>query len=181
MTTIAARLLDWPGGRGVHLFERNVMSHRRMPAIILSGFFEPLFYLLSIRVGFGSLIGDVVDGDKVIEYAEFVAPALMAASAMNGAIFESTMNIFFKLKYEKLYDQMLATPLTTSDVARGEILWGQVRGAAYGAAFLLVMLAMGLVSSWWALLALPAAILIGFAFSAVCTSIWAWRRFVESE
>ena len=84
---------------------------------------------------------------------------------------DSTFNVFFKLKSDKLYDQMLATPLTTADVARGEIAWGQLRGGDYSAAFLLVMWAMGLMDSWWAVLALPAALLIGFAFSAVCMAL----------
>ena len=61
---------------------------------------------------------------------------MLAASAFNGALLDSTFNVFFKLKYEKLYDQMLATPLTTTDIARGEIIWGQLRGASYSAAFL---------------------------------------------
>src|SRR3546814_1518470 len=89
---------------------------------------------------------------------------------------DSTYNVFFKLKYDKLYDQMLATPLTTADVARGEILWGQLRGASYSAAFLLVMLAMGMIHSWWAILALPAALLIGFAFSAVCMGLTTYMK-----
>jgi lipooligosaccharide transport system permease protein len=102
---------------------------------------------------------------------------MLAASAFNGAMLDSTFNVFFKLKYDKLYDQMLATPLTTGDVARGEILWGQIRGASYSAAFLLVMVAMGMVNSWWALLALPATLLIGFAFSAV---FMAWTTYMTS-
>lgn len=135
--------------------------------ILLSGFFEPLFYLLSIRVGFGALIGDVVDGGRVIEYAEFVAPALMAASAMNGAIFESTMNIFYKLKYERCYDAMLSTPMTVGDVALGEISYATLRGSIYSVAFLGTMAAMGMAPSWWALLSVPICVLIAFAFSAV--------------
>ena len=71
---------------------------------------------------------------------------------------------------------MLATPLTTSDVARGEIAWGQLRGASYSAAFLVIMTAMGLVHSWWAVLALPAALLIGFAFAAVCMALTTYMK-----
>jgi lipooligosaccharide transport system permease protein len=82
--------------------------------------------------------------------------------------------VFFKRRYEKLYDQLLVTPLTTGDIARGEIIWGQLRGASYSAAFLVVMWAMGLVHTWWALLAFPAALLIGFAFSAVCMAATTW-------
>ncbi len=99
-------------------------------SIVLSGFFEPLFYLLSIRVGFGGLIGDVQDGGKSIPYAEFVAPALFAASAMNGSIYEAT-NVFWKLKYDKVYDAALATPLTSGDVALGEMLYATIRGTLY--------------------------------------------------
>ena len=56
---------------------------------------------------------------------------MLAASAFNGALIDTTFNVFFKLKFEKLYDQMLATPLSTSDIARGEIAWGQLRGGIY--------------------------------------------------
>ena len=98
MTTLVARALDLPGGRGVHLFERNVMSHRRTWAIIVSGFFEPLFYLLSLGYGLGGYVGDVVIDGQPIEYAAFVAPALLAASAFNGAFYDAT-NIFWKLRY----------------------------------------------------------------------------------
>ena len=101
---------------------------------------------------------------------------MLAASAFNGALMDSTYNVFFKLKYDKLYDQMLATPLTTGDIARGEITWGQLRGSSYSAAFLLVMLALGMIHSWWALLALPAAMLIGFAFSAVCMGLTTYMK-----
>ena len=135
--------------------------------IVVSGFFEPLFYLLSIRVGFGALVGDVTDGGRVISYAEFVAPALMAASAMNGAVFESTMNIFFQLKYDKVYDAALATPLTSGDVALGEILYATFRGSLYSVAFLLTLVALGMAQSPWVVLAVPVCVLIALAFSAV--------------
>ena len=137
--------------------------------ILLSGFFEPLFYLLSIRVGFGGLVGDVQDGGRAIPYAEFVASALFAASAMNGSIYEAT-NIFFKLKYDKVYDAALATPLTSGDVALGEMLYATIRGSLYSVAFLVTMWALGMTSSVWAIALLPLGTLIAFAFSAVATA-----------
>ena len=100
-------------------------------------------------------------------YAAFVAPALLASSAMNGAVFDSTFNVFFKLKYARLYDSVLATPLGPRDMAVGEISWALLRGTLYSSAFLLVAWLAGTVHSWWALLAVPAATFIGFAFSAV--------------
>jgi lipooligosaccharide transport system permease protein len=165
--------LSAPAAMGV-LTLRNFTVYRGYWKLFVTGFLEPVFYLFAIGIGVGGLIDTFEFNGHQIPYAEFVAPAMLATSAFNGALMDSTYNVFFKLKYDKLYDQMLATPLTTGDVARGEILWGQLRGASYGAAFLLVMLAMGLISSWWALLALPAAILIGFAFSAVCMALTTW-------
>ena len=101
---------------------------------------------------------------------------MLAASAMNGSLLDSTFNFFFKLKYNKLFDQMLATPLTTMDIARGELSWSLLRGGIYSAGFLLVMLAMGLVSSWWAVLVVPAALLIGLAFGGVCMALTTYMR-----
>jgi lipooligosaccharide transport system permease protein len=134
--------------------------------ILVSGLFEPLFYLLSIGVGIGELAGDITYQGRAIGYTTFVAPALLAASAMNGSIYESTMNVFARLKWQHTYDGMIATPMTPRDIAVGELAYCQLRGAVYSAMFLAVVVAMGLVESWWAVLALPAAVLIGVAFAA---------------
>ncbi|GAA5156332.1 ABC transporter permease [Nocardioides marinquilinus] len=165
-------LTSWQATR--LLVERNYIVYRQAWKLFLTGFLEPVFYLFSIGIGVGQLIDSFQFNGQSIPYAEFVAPGMLAASAFNGALIDSTFNVFFKLRYEKLYDQMLATPLRTADIARGEIIWAQLRGASYAAAFLLVMAALGLVSSWWAVLALPAALLIGFAFSAVCMALTTW-------
>jgi len=86
------------------------------------------------------------------------------------------MNVFFKLKYAKTYDAMLSTPLGPADIAVGEILWAQLRGTLYSASFLLVMGGLGLIESWWGLLALPAATLIGLAFAAVGMAATSFMR-----
>ena len=180
MTTIAARVLGRPGGRGVLLFERNLMSYRRMWTIIVSGFFEPLFYLLALGYGLGGYVGEVVIDGQPIEYAAFVAPALLAASSFNGAFYDAT-NIFWKLRYQKLYDAVLATPLGPRDIAVGETAFALFRGLIYAVGFFTVILALGLVESWWALLALPATVFIGFAFAgagiAAVTYMRSWQDF----
>jgi len=165
-----------PAGALKVLVLRNYITYKHAWKLFLTGFLEPVFYLFSIGIGVGALVEGFEFNGEPIGYAAFVAPGMLAVSAFNGALMDSTFNVFFKLKYEKVYDQMLATPLTTGDIARGEITWGQLRGGTYSAAFLLVMAAMGLVGSWWALLALPAALLIGFAFSAVCMALTTWMK-----
>jgi len=171
------------GGRNAtRVIERNLLVYRRTWMVVFSGFFEPVFYLFAIGVGIGQLVGDVSTGTGApVSYAEFVAPGLLAASAMNGAVFESTMNIFFKLKYGRIYDAMLATPLAPGDVAIGEIGWSQLRGGLYATGFLIVMLVGGLMPSLSGLLALPAALIIGFGFAgvgmAVTTFMRSWQDF----
>jgi lipooligosaccharide transport system permease protein len=184
MATLAARVVPLPAraGSGRQLVERNFLVYRRSWVVFISGFFEPVFYLLSIGVGVAQLVGDftLADGTK-IGYAAFVAPAMLASSAMNGAVFDSTYNIFFRMKYARLYDSMLATPLRPWDVATGEVTWALLRGACYSGMFLLVMLAMGLIESWWALLALPVSVLLGYAFAgagmALTTFMRSWQDF----
>jgi lipooligosaccharide transport system permease protein len=168
-----------PVGAGMarKLVERNFISFRRTWSILVSGFFEPVFFLFAMGVGIGALVGDVEVGDgRAVPYLVFVAPALLASSAMNGAVFDATTNVFFKLKYARLYDSVLATPLGPRDVAVGEITWALLRGLVYSGAFLLVAAVAGAVTSWWALLAVPAATLIGWAFASVGMSAATYMR-----
>ncbi len=158
------------------LLQRNYIAYRGAWWVFVTGFLEPVFYLFSIGIGVGQLIETFDFNGRAIPYADFVAPGMLAASAMNGSLLDSTFNFFFKLKYNKLFDQMLATPLTTTDVARGELSWSLLRGGIYSLAFLLVMVAMDLVHSWWAVLAVPAALLIGFAFGGACMALTTYMR-----
>jgi lipooligosaccharide transport system permease protein len=153
--------------RPQRMIERHIVAYRRQWLILVSGFFEPLFYLLSMRSGVGSLVGTVSVGGHAVRYDAFVAPALMASSAMNGAIFDSTGNVFHRLKYARIYDAALATPMGPADVAVGEIGWALIRGQIYAIGFLGVMAGLGLVHSWWSLLALPACALIGLTFASI--------------
>lgn len=174
-TVLRARPLSTSEATGLLVY-RNYLAYRRAWYIFLTGFLEPVFYLFSIGVGVGQLVTGFEFNGQDIPYAEFVAPGMLAASAMNGSLLDSTFNFFFKLKYNKLFDQMLATPLTTMDIARGELSWSLLRGGIYSAGFLLVMVAMDLVSSWWAVLAVPAALLIGLAFGGICMALTTWMR-----
>lgn len=158
------------------LFHRNYLSYRAAWPLFLTGFLEPVFYLFSIGIGVGQLIESFEFNGRVVEYAAFVAPAMLATSAMNGAILDSTYNFFFKLKFEKLYDQILATPMSTMDVARGELAWSLLRGGLYSFGFLAVMAVMGLADSWWAVLAAPASLLIGFAFGGAAMALTTYMR-----
>ena len=166
----------------LRLIERHAQAYRRAWLVFISGIFEPLFYLLSVGLGLGVLVGKVAGpGGQLIPYREFVAPGLLAVSSMNGAMFDSTFNVFFRLKYAKLYDAVLATPMRPTQVALGEIGWALIRGTIYAVAFIGVMLALDLVHSPWAVLDVPVAVLIGFGFAAIgmfgTTYMKSWQDF----
>jgi len=164
-------------GRSRMLLVRSALAYRRAWLAFVSGFFEPVFYLLALGQGLGVMVGTLPGPDgSPISYSAFIAPGLLAASAMNGAVYDSTFNVFFKLRYAKLYDAMLATPLGTVDIALGEIGWALLRGGLYALGFLSLMVAFGLITSPWALFALPAAVLIAFAFAAVGMAATSYMR-----
>ena len=123
VTVAAARAVAAPHTTGWEIVRRNFIVYKASWLVFLTGFLEPVLYLFSIGIGVGSLITGFEFNGRTIPYAEFVAPGMLAASAMNGTLLDATFNFFFKLKYNKLFDQMLATPLTTMDIARGELSW----------------------------------------------------------
>jgi lipooligosaccharide transport system permease protein len=169
-----------PALGGLLIIERNVMVYRRTWMILFSGFFEPLFYLFFFVYPLQKFIGDVTFEGETIEYAAFVAPALLASSAMNGAFYDAT-NVFWKLRESKVYESILATPVSPKDVAVGETIWAVVRAMLYATAYLFVIVVLGLVDSPWAILALPACFVIGFAFAgagiAAVTYMRTWKDF----
>ena len=167
--------------RSRRMVQRNLLVYKHGWMVIASGFFEPLFYLLGIGIGVGSMVPPI-DG---ISYGAFVAPGLLASSCLNGALSDGFFNIHFKLYFQKTYEGILATPMRVPDVVFGEMLWALGRGSLYAAAFLVVLLAFGQVSgrtmllSPWALLAWPAAVLAAAAFSAMAICLTTFARKVE--
>ncbi|MBM9440012.1 ABC transporter permease [Actinacidiphila bryophytorum] len=164
------------------LVERNLVIYRHTWYLLLAEVFEPVLYLVSMGLGIGALVGHVPGlGDPSVGYVDFVAPALLATAAMNGAMNETTFNIYGKLRMLRTYDSILATPLTVRDVALGEVAWALLRGTAVTVVFGAAVAAFGLVHSLWALLILPGALLVAFAFAAaglaVVTYIRSWQDF----
>ncbi|MEV7967709.1 ABC transporter permease [Sphaerisporangium sp. NPDC088356] len=166
------------------VISRNVGALRSGPSywlVLVSGLLEPLLYLLSIGVGVGALVGDLRVGGRTLPYATFVAPAMLAVAAMSGALAETTYNFFFKMKYSKTFDAILATPVRPFEIALGELGWAMVRGSLYTGVFVIVMVVLGLAAPLWALAAFPATMLVGLAFGsigmAVSTLMRGWQDF----
>lgn len=180
---IAEKRAQRPGaaiyaGRAAVLIERGFYAAKSSNwLVILSGFVEPVLYLLAFGFGIGQLIGNIEDGSgNPVSYAAYIAPALLATSAMNGAIYDSTWNVFFKMHFGKVYQVMLSSSLGPMDIALGEIAWALMRGAAYSIGFMAIVAPLGLVTNAWGLLAIPAATLIAFGFASLGMAITSYMR-----
>lgn len=180
VTLVLPRLLAvaGPARRSATMIERNVATLRGAYwIVVVTGLLEPVLYLLSIGVGVGGLIGDLtLPGGRTVGYAAFVAPAMLAASAMTGALSETMFNFFAKMKYQKIYEGMLATPIRPIEIAFGELVWAMLRGTLYAAVFLALMVGMGLTTAGRAAVALPATILVGFTFGALGMALSTFMR-----
>jgi lipooligosaccharide transport system permease protein len=133
-------------------------------------FIQPTLFLLAMGTGLGSLMSNgaasMVDG---FSYMDFLAPGLLAGSCMQTATFESSFPVTAKMTWNRNYAAIAATPMSVADIVIGELAWIAVRQLLIATAFATVTLAFGVPKSWLALLAVPAAVLTGVAFSAALT------------
>jgi lipooligosaccharide transport system permease protein len=167
-------ITGWTAGRTLSLVERNFMIYRRSFTPLLSSMVEPVMYLLSIGIGVGMLVGSVPGVD--VRYAAFVAPAILATTAMNTAMNQTSFGVFSRIKNERTYDAIVPTPVSVTDIALGEVLSAMIYGVLSSTSFVLVMAVLGLISSPGILLAIPASVIIGYAFAATGLAVTTYLR-----
>jgi lipooligosaccharide transport system permease protein len=164
----------WTLRRTGSLVERNALIYRRSLTPVLSSIVEPVLYLLTIGFGVGTLVGKVAGVD--VRYAAFVAPGILATTAMNAAFSQTSFAIFMRIKTEKIYDAIVPTPLSVADIAVGEVVSAVFSGVFATVGFVVVMLVLGLVVSPDILLAIPGALLVGYAFAAAGLAVTTYMR-----
>ena len=146
------------------LWRRNFLAYSHSWKMnILPNFFEPFLYLLAMGFGLGKFV-ETIDG---VEYARFIAPGLAAMSCVYGAVFEVTFNVFVKLHFDRIYDGVIATPVSAEDTVVGELMWALTRSMIYGVPFVLIAGAFGLIESWWIVFAPAAILIVGFCFAMI--------------
>ena len=148
----------------------------------VSSIVTPVVYLLALGIGLGSFIGNITFGGTTYDYVEFVAPGLLAATAMQVAAFESSWPVLSAIKWTRQYHAMLATPLRVRDVLAGHQAWIALRVLSTATIYLAVvaMPPFDGVRSWWGILAIPVAGLVGLAFSAPIAA-WGARTQIDTS
>src|SRR2546425_2331815 len=133
---------------------------------LLPTFLDPFFYLLALGFGLGTYVAQV----NGIPYKDFVAPGLIASAAMWSAAFETTYNVYFRMNELRLYDNVLSTPIEPADLVAGDLAWSASRATVYGTVVLIVVSAVRLVSSPWAILIPPFVFVGALCISGICFS-----------
>ena len=176
-TPITATASQRPTGLVTRQIDHWAVRWRRTwRGSVFTNFVLPVLYLLAMGVGLG---GYVDDGEAThllggVDYLDFLAPGLLATTVFQNAFGASAWPVMSAIKWDKTYHAMLATPLRVRDILLGTLGFIAARLALTAAVFLLVLLVFGVVQSPWAVLALPAAVLVGMAHSTPCVAYTAW-------
>jgi len=152
--------------RVAHVFIRNLISYKRFVlTTFIASLIQPLFYLITFGIGMGSYMGAF--GGK--SYLFFLVPGVLISSVMMSSTFECLFGTFVKMVHERLYDSLIATPISAEDAVTGDILWASFRGLISGALMMIVAAAMGIfpVSIWSFLLLLVVMTLVGILFASL--------------
>jgi lipooligosaccharide transport system permease protein len=161
----------------LRVWQRNLTVFKKTYKMnVLPNFFEPVIYLVAMGIGLGAYVTRTIEG---FSYVQYIAPGLIAASAMNGGTFETTYNIFVKMHFGKAYEAITATPVNLEDAMVGEILWAVTRGIIYGTIFSLMVAVMGLVQSWTAVFLIPVVILTAWLFSGIGLLYTSFVRIID--
>ena len=154
--------------RAIKVWRRNIDVFLKTRKVnFFPPFIEALLYLTAIGLGIGTYVG-AIDG---VPYVTYIAPAILAISVMNSAFFECTYGSYVRMYYQKSFDAIIATPLSIEDVIAGELLWGATRSVISVTIMLPVLVAFGVISLPFSLLAIPLAFLAGLMFAGLAMCI----------
>jgi lipooligosaccharide transport system permease protein len=146
------------------VWQREVSVYKHVyKSTIISNLMDPLVYLLALGFGLGAYVAKI----QGLTYIQYIAPGLIASSIMTAASFETTINTFVRINFDKVYEAMMATPVTVEDIVVGELLWATTRSTIYASVMLTVVVALGLARSWFAILVPLMGVLGGLMFAII--------------
>jgi lipooligosaccharide transport system permease protein len=163
--------------------ELRAMQYRRtFRASLISSFLNPVLFLLAMGVGLGTYVdrsGTATQALGGLTYLQFLAPGLLAATAMQSAAFESTFPIMAGLTWQRVFHAMYATPISPRDIVLGNLTWIAIRLTMISTIFTIVMSLFGAAASPLIILGIPAAVLTGMAFATPIAAFSATQRTPE--
>jgi lipooligosaccharide transport system permease protein len=159
------------------VFEHRLVAYRRVwRGSVFSTFLLPVLFLLGIGVSVGTYVNRA--GDLGVPYLDYIAPGLLASTALQVAIGESTWPIMSAFQWIRIYHAMQASPLRPGDLVGGETLYILLRVGLSALGFVVVMAGFGTVHSWWVIAAVPVALLVG---AAVAGPVLAYTASIKSD
>jgi lipooligosaccharide transport system permease protein len=161
--------------RGVLLVVEHQWTwyRRNWRATAVSSVLQPLLFLLAFGVGFGALVSGrpgAAAATGGVPYLVWLAPAMLAVSAVQIGAFESSYPVLTGFKWHRIYHAMTAGPITPAQVAVGHVAWVAIKLTMTGAVFIVVATLVGGVRSPGIVIALVAAVLTGTAVAALMTA-----------
>ncbi|KPK46124.1 MAG: ABC transporter permease [Nitrospira bacterium SM23_35] len=150
--------------RAFRVWQRNFTVYTKLYKSGLAlNFVEPVLYLAALGLGLGGFVREI----NGVPYIQFIAPGIIASSSMFAAIYECTYGTYVRMKYQKTFDAILATPVNLDDLVLGELLWGATKSLLYGSIIILVIALFGLVDSPLIILVVPVLLISGLIFSEI--------------
>jgi lipooligosaccharide transport system permease protein len=150
--------------RALRVWQRNFKVYTKLYKSSLAlNFVEPVLYLAALGLGLGAFVKEI----EGISYINFIAPGIIASSAMFAAAYECTYGTYVRMFYQKTFDAILATPVNIDDLIAGELIWGASKSMLYGTIIIAVISVFGLVRSPLILATIPALFLSGLIFAEI--------------
>jgi lipooligosaccharide transport system permease protein len=144
--------------RAFRVWQRHAKVYTKLYlSSIALNFVEPVLYLAALGLGLGAYVKEI----NGVPYVNFIAPGIIASSAMFAATYECSYGTYVRMTYQKTFDAILATPVNVNDLIAGEMCWGATKSVLYGTIIMIVIAAFGLVASPFLLLVVPLLFLSG--------------------
>jgi len=150
--------------RAFRVWQRNFTVYTKLYKTSLAlNFAEPVLYLAALGLGLGAFVKEI----EGVPYINFIAPGIIASSAMFAAAYECTYGTYVRMFYQKTFDAILATPVNVDDLIAGELIWGASKSMLYGTIIMAVISAFGLVSSPLIIVVIPILFFSGLIFAEI--------------
>ncbi|MHC4532773.1 MAG: ABC transporter permease [Planctomycetota bacterium] len=156
--------------RHMRVYTKNILSNAFPP------FLEPLIFLVGIGLGLGKYITEPMGG---VKYIEFLGAGLLVTTAMYTSAFECSFGTFVRLEFEKVYDGMLAAPMTVNNLIIGEMLWAGSKGFFFSFIVLCILTAFGIIALPYSLLAPLVGFLTGVMFATLSLLVTSYVKTIN--